>query len=524
MKRLFKKAGAWTLAMAVLVTTGCGSPNISDSVSSSYTRSEINTPELSFSVIDLYAGESFSGERSEKILKRIEDYCGVKLSLSWVGNDDVSRKNFAYINNPKTMPDIMSWAGSVTGDVVAAAKNGAFVDLSEYIWDGKKYPNLAGMSESVAANLTIDGKLIGIPRMRVASRYGLSYRQDWAEKLGVTLSANATPEDVYEMLYAFTYGDPDGNGIDDTIGMEMTNYTGPFDIIQTWFGCGNGWQMTDDGLMPVWTTENYFEALNYIRRLYENGLMAADWPYRPTDTWSNGCKVGENGVFIDVLDSGKRIWQYFEAEETFTPSVVNPEEAATMIMYGAVNGHTLATSEYNGYFTLSSATCNTPEKIEAALSLLDKLNDEEMLVITQYGLEGVHFEYQDGKVFDTDTSNPELAADYKGLNQMLAYLPSPEKATVEVVTNKYSEALDAAYSAALPYAEVNPALAYLVMSEAYASEGEALDTEVSSLRTQFVCGLLSEEELREKLKEVIDNGYDRIISEVNAAYWANITK
>ncbi len=39
----------------------------------------------------------------------------------------------------------------------------------------------------------------------------------------------------------FTYNDPDGNGVDDTYGMEMTKYTGPFDIVQTWFGCGNGW-------------------------------------------------------------------------------------------------------------------------------------------------------------------------------------------------------------------------------------------------------------------------------------------
>ena len=37
------------------------------------------------------------------------------------------------------------------------------------------------------------------------------------------------------MLYKFTYDDPDGNGANDTYGLEMCKYTGPWDIIQTWF-------------------------------------------------------------------------------------------------------------------------------------------------------------------------------------------------------------------------------------------------------------------------------------------------
>ena len=52
------------------------------------------------------------------------------------------------------------------------------------------------------------------------------------------------------MLYKFTYDDPDGNGANDTYGLEMCKYTGPWDIIQTWFGCGNGW-VEQDGKLEV---------------------------------------------------------------------------------------------------------------------------------------------------------------------------------------------------------------------------------------------------------------------------------
>ncbi len=479
---------------------------------------------ITWSVIDVNAGVNATGEYAEQIIQEIEDYCGADLELIWYANDALSEKNSLALTSPSTMPQIMSWGGTVTGDVVSAAKNGAFVDLNQYIWDSEKYPYLSQLSKEVADNLTVNGQLIALPRTRVVGRYGLSYRQDWAEKLGVELPANATPEDVYNMLYAFTYGDPDGNGVDDTIGMEMTLYTGPFDIIQTWFGCGNGWQEKDGKLVPVWTTDEYFEAVDYIKRLYDDGLMPADFYSRPTDSWSNGCKTGENGVFIDVLDSGKRIWQYYEAEDTYTPSVVNPDEPATMTLYGAVNGHTLATAGYNGFFTLSATTLDTPEKIEAALTLLDRLCSPEMLTLTQYGLEGINYEYDaDGYIVDLDaeTENEEavnLANNYKGLNQLLTFLPSSESSTgaIPIATNKFNEAQDAAYAAALPYAELNPALSYLVGSETYSQVGADLDEQVSAARTQYICGSITLEEFKSTLDSIRSQGYDTIIEEVNA--------
>ena len=479
---------------------------------------------ITWSVIDLNAGVNATGEYADQIMQEIEDFCGADLELIWYANDALSEKNSLALTSPSTMPQIMSWGGTVTGDVVSAAKNGAFVDLNKYIWDSEKYPYLSQLSQDVAANLTVNGQLIALPRTRVVGRYGLSYRQDWAEKLGVELPENATPDDVYNMIYAFTYNDPDGNGVDDTIGMEMTSYTGPFDIIQTWFGCGNGWQEKDGQLVPVWTTDEYFTAVDYIKKMYDNGLMPADFYSRPTDSWSNGCKTGENGVYIDVLDSGKRIWQYFEAEDTYTPSVVNPDEPAKMILYGAVNGHTLATAGYNGFFTLSATTLDTDAKVEAALTVLDRLCSPEMLTITQYGLEGINYEYDENgniKDLDADTENTDavaLANNYKGLNQLLTFLPSSESATgaIPVEQTKFNEAQNDAYAAALPYAEVNPALSYLVGSDTYAQVGADLDSQVSAARTQYICGEIDLDTFKATLDSIRSQGYNDIISEVNA--------
>ena len=503
------------------------SASTNNSTATSNNSNDNSTPAarqtISFSVIDVNAGANNTGDDAADIFQQVEDYTGVDIELQWVANDALAEKNALYLTSPSTMPNIISWGGTVTGDVVNAAKNGAFIDLNQYIWDSEKYPNLSAMSKDVAANLTVDGKLIALPRSRVVGRYGLSYRQDWAEKLGVELGPNATPDDVYNMLYAFTYNDPDGNGKDDTIGMEMTKYTGPFDIIQTWFGCGNGWAEVDGKLVPVWMQDEYFEAVDYIKKLYDDGLMPADWVTRPTDNWSDGVKKGENGVFIDVLDSGKRIWNYFVAEETLTPSVVNPDETARMVLYGAVNGHTYATAGYNGFFTFSATTLDTEEKIEAALTLMDKLNDKDMLILTQYGLEGKNYEMQDGFLVDLDLEDKALSNNYMGLNQLLAFLPSTEEtnARVPLLRNERDQAQEDAYAEALNYAVINPALSYTVNSETYSLEGAALDEEATALRTQYVCGSISKEDLIAGLDSIRAKGYDQIIQEVNDQYQAN---
>lgn len=492
----------------LLSAFGCGSTGQKDRVN------------VSIMTIEFNQGKSNTGEYANEILEKIQDYCDVNLDITWVANDSINEKTALALASPATMPMIMTYGGTMTAEVVAAAKDGLFVDLNDYIWDSKKYPNLSQLMPSVAEGLTVDGKLIAIPRARAVGRYGLCYRTDWAEKIGI--HEPETPQDVYNMLHAFTYMDPDGNGINDTIGLEMTSYTGVFDIIQTWFGCGNGWAEVDGKLIPVHMQDEYITALDYIRKLYKDGLMPADWAARPTDTWSNGCKYGENGVFIDVLDSGRRIWDYFVAESTFTPSVTNPNEPASMTLYGAVNGRTLATSGYNGFFVISAKTCDTEEKIEAALRLIDRLCDDEMLILTQYGLEGVNYNVEDGYIVRLDEHDVELSRNYAGLNQLLAYLPSAEHVTEpHVKRSERVEAQNEAYEKAQQNAVLNPAEVYLINSPAYADLGSFLQEMIDTARTRYILGDINKDQLKAVNEEWLASGGQIIIDEVNGLYKAN---
>lgn len=536
-RKSLTKVFALSLASVMALSmAACGNNSSSNSSSSAAASSEAGssaaasseeakaeTPAerqtLTVMTIDFNAGASNTGDYAEQIIQTIDDYCNVDLQIEWILSDVTEEKTSLAMSNPSTMPMIMTWSGAITGNVVNYAKAGAFVDLNDYIWDSEKYPNLSQMNKNVAETLSVDGKLIAIPRTRDIGRYGLSYRQDWADKLGI--EEPKTVEDVYNMLYAFTYNDPDGNGKNDTYGMEMTSYTGPFDIVQTWFGVGNGWIEQDGQLIPVHQQAEYKEALDWLRKVYQDGLMPADWAVRTTDTWSNGCKTGESGVYIDVMDGGRRIWDYFNTEATFTPSVVNPDEAASMNLLGAVNGKTLATSGYNGYFTLSASTCDTPEKIEAALTFLDKLNDNDMRLLTEYGIEGVNYEVdENGYMVRLDKDDTALTNNYAGLNQMLAYIPRYTP-TPSVETNERTARQNEVYVENEACAVFNPALSYLANSATYSDVGATLDEIIKQARTQYICGEIDEAGLQAAADAWLAQGGQQIIDEVNEQYQAN---
>ncbi|MDO5417664.1 MAG: ABC transporter substrate-binding protein, partial [Lachnospiraceae bacterium] len=355
---------------------------------------------------------------------------------------------------------------------------------------------------------------------RAIGRYGFSYRTDWAEKLG--LSAPKTVEDVYNMLYAFTYDDPDGNGVDDTYGLEMTKYVGPLDIIQTWFGTGNEWVEKDGKLVPVHQTEEFMEALKWMNKIYEDGLIRKDWATVDSGTFSDACKKGEAGAFIDVMDGAKRIWNYYD--QNGIKSVVDETKNATMTMVGPINEKTLATSGHNGYYLITKAGAKTEEDVKNCLHFLDKMCDDEMLVLADYGLEGITYDLNDaGKVVlrgDLDVSQTP----HVGLNQCVCYIPNL-KSTSPSIEKKPSEiAQDEAYAVNEKVAVMNPALGYLASSEVNAEVGTDIEQIIDDARTQYICGQIDDAGFAAAAQQWLDRGGDRLIEEINKMYQEDAAK
>lgn len=536
MKKNWNRFAAMTLAGTMMFSlAACGNDTpASNSQEPSKTSSEESSsgasaqsqevsgekPAISFMLTSFY-GTDLKNENSDKVIEKFEDYTGIHVEWQWENNDTYNEKLGLTLMDKDNMPMILTQGGNLTANIVDAAKKGAFWDLSSYLKDTTSYPNLSKANPDVLKALTVDGQVIGIYRAREVGRYGLAYRTDWAEAVGITEEPK-TIEDVYNMLYKFTYEDPDGNGQDDTYGLEMCKYTGPLDVIQTWFGCGNEWVEKDGSLVPVHQTEEYLEALRWMKKIYDEGLIRKDWATVDSGTFQDACKKGEAGVFVDVMDGGRRIWDYYRDHDI--KSVVDESKLATMTLVGPVENKTLATSGFNGFYMITKAGAKTEEDVKNCLTFLDKMNDDEMLVLADYGLEGITYDLNEAGNVVKRTDIEIAQTPNNGLNQAICYIPNLASTSPKLEKTESQLKLDEIYAKCREVAVFNPALGYLANSDANAEVGTDIEQIIDDARTQFICGQIDEAGLDAAAKQWLDRGGDRIVEEVNQLYQADTSK
>ena len=450
------------------------------------------------------------GDVGASIMDTVENYTNTNLDIMWTPSDSYDDKlNLILAGGGEDMPMIIA-TDKKSPAIINAARSGALWDIEQYLPD---YPHLKNSKSVVNDNIRIDGKLYGVYRGRALGRNGLTYRKDWAENLG--LSAPETIEDVYNMLYQFTYGDPDGNGEDDTYGLALSKATAPFDIMQTWFGAPNGWTEEDGRLIPEQQTEEYLEALKWFRKLCEEGLIKKDFPTRDASTKTDDIKTQKAGMVVDALDDGRRVMDYFQ-----TQGIEGPD----LDFVGAIKKDensqpaTMATLGCQGFFVITKAA-KTEEDVRKCLDFLDKMNDPEMMTLANYGLEGNHYHFdEEGRLIPSQDTT--LNQEYQALNQLVSYTEYAPNTDPYVTLNRgeYYDKQQAVISANEQYAVSDPAAGILGDSEEYVKNGVALDKIIEDARVQFIVGQIDEEQLKAQWDLWSKSGGDKVIEEVNAIY------
>ena len=470
-----------------------------------------------------YEGSPNSGEYGPQIKSMIEEFTGYKLDIWWVTSDNFKDKlSTVLASGVDSMPMILK-VTATDAVVVGAAQNGAFQPIEDYVYDKDRFTWISQMKPELARTFTVNGHLYGICSKGTIGRNGMGYRTDWAEALG--LDTPKTVQDVYDMLYAFTYNDPDGNGKDDTYGLNLCSYTGPLNIMQTWFGCGSGWTEADDGtLVPVHMTEEYMQALDWFKKLQDEGLIANDWAIRDTGSWKDDNCNGLAGMFVDTLDNSRRIWDYYVTNEI--PSVTGSGEFASMTMVpgiapdGSAKPGTQA-AEQTTFFAVTKAA-KTEAEVLACLDFLDKMNSDEMKMLCGYGLQDIHWKLdENGQVVKIDPDDKALHKGTSGLNQMLPNVNGGYAECYEFAWDDRVVVQNKAYDDAEKIAVFNPALSYTCGSPTYTTNGGNLDMILEDARTQYIVGQIDKQGLEDAWDLWYKSGGKEVIEEVNAQYQAN---
>ena len=226
-----------------------------------------------------------------------EEELGIKFNYLWVENSAQFKERLNSAIASGVYPDILAEDYPTFYNL---AYYGTLADLTQ-VYDNYVSPltreyALRGDSYGLK-NCTINGKLYGIASSPSILPQNLLYiRDDWMRALDAAPPNNM--DDVITIARAFTFQDPDRNGVDDTfgMGMDMEIFSGGMDIR----GFFNGYkaypqQWVEIGGKLEWGSiqPEVKDVLATLQMLYAEGIIDKDFASK--DTWDKATDLIKNG-------------------------------------------------------------------------------------------------------------------------------------------------------------------------------------------------------------------------------------
>ncbi|MEF2965452.1 extracellular solute-binding protein [Paenibacillus sp. M1] len=338
--------------------------------------------------ISILAPLHFPQPPAKEIMTEIETLSGVQLDVSWIPEGVYTDKmNTGLTTNSLAKVTFVKF--SDYNLVKNAIRSDAFWEIGPYLQD---YDNLKNLDSAILEQAAVDGKIYGLYTERPSSRQGVIIRKDWLDHLG--LEEPRTLDDLYEVMRQFTYNDPDGNGKRDTIGVVDRNdlVYGVFKTLSSYFGAPNNWKEENGHFIPEFMTDEYMDTMNYMKKLYDEGIMNRDFALTSKEIQRDRFIRGEAGVFIGSMTDVQRL--SIEARS------LNPEADFTLVnrIAGPYGYKVWSIPNYNGLFLFSKKAIPTEQELRQVLKFFDRTMDKDIANLMMYGVEGRHYEIEDGKV------------------------------------------------------------------------------------------------------------------------------
>lgn len=349
--------------------------------------------------IEIFRSAANVPPAKDVIIDTLNERIGIDLQANIMASADDYNNQLAIRLAAGNYPDIFSLNRQ---RMVEFADKGLLLDLTPYIEELGDV--VAYVGEENLQKGMVDGRLYGIPgRSGKSQRYFTFWiRQDWLDKLGLEQPDNL--QELFDVARAFTFDDPDGNGRNDTFGFTGTGLTGSdnaFTPIYGAFGVGNPDTLyVEDGqLMSAYTDPGMPEALAFINELIEAGVVDPDLVATSGTQHQEKAFQGRAGiVYIDWARMAKE--EFVEQYKTVNPDaewapVMPPEGPAGRLGANWSIGGV-------GITALSPDLADDPVKRQKVFELLNYIGSEEGVNLVQYGLEGRHFNIEDGEIVPTD--------------------------------------------------------------------------------------------------------------------------
>lgn len=429
-------------------------------------------------------------------------------------------------------------------------KDDILTDYEPYL---KDYPNLKKAFERYDLDQVrsyLGGGLYGLPLVLddtvdedLVNVHAMYYRRDWYDAVvakGYVAESGKTikdPEDptfdynnFYDLMEAYTKGDPDGNGKDDTYGMVMTKDGGVYwwYPIMSMFDCANmQWYYNEETqrLEPYLINEKTKAALDFLAKMYDNGLINTS--YATTTTTARMKNEFLNGtagcmVFNAQFEHAVGILQYME---TFTKNKdgVKIKEMKDVVrgmpVVTNVNGEKKIWGHSNKYGYRSINKYCSENKKRKIFEIMEWMLSDEGMTMLNNGIEGTHYHVENGKII-SDLPYASDGQQYSFFNSNIARGVYFLKGLVSwstpiAATEKYhDEAVQILTSWKQEYLE-GSITSYCSVDPAYATTSKELD-DMTTIAFQKIVGKTSPEERQKTWEDFVKNYKTKGNSYINA--------
>lgn len=281
---------------------------------------------------------------------------------------------------------------------VRGIREGLWTDMTEVV-AGMEYLDKQYLLDELMGYVTVDGTAWAIPTQsgEPGNPRGVAIRKDWLDNLGLDMPTNM--DELIDVMRAFTFEDPDGNGVDDTYGTGFHRDFGfadwafhPFGLYGFEFESGiRAMTRVNGELVPDIVNPRMKEALAFIREAWAEGLIDPDSPVQDFGQFWGRARQGLYGVASmasnGILNIANQGWAAEGSDSEFV--LINPP------LTGPYGDQGIRTNSilYHPYVVPS----DRPEEVAfAAGEVVDHFLDEAYF-ISDIGLEeGKHYFTVDG--------------------------------------------------------------------------------------------------------------------------------
>lgn len=222
---------------------------------------------------------------------------------------------------------------------------------------------------------------------------GVVIRKDWLDNLG--LAVPRTTDEFFEVMRAFTYDDPDKNGKNDTWGygafLEINTYEEGlgrrFDPLFGAFGVAGTWNMTEASFGLNIRKPAYYQALSFIRKMVEAGVLDPNWAAYRKDDFRAAWKQGKFGIMREQNAA-------LAMESNYKPFDTNFPDGEWMVIDPPTGPEGISSvgvymPTYRVYAVSSKA--QKEGKMDAVARLFEWMSTDEGYYLLGWGQEGVNY-------------------------------------------------------------------------------------------------------------------------------------